>query len=166
MGHINKRLNIYGKPVRYSEEDFNFEKYKTQLFRILIGCFVKKGKKKLAEKIFLDVCYQLKLKFQLEPHSVFSEVLTKLRPTLGVKPRKRGAVVYKLPTIMRESQQNSLTIRWLVQSVFEKKGFYSSFSDRFLSELMDLYTGKQQAGAIRKKDELHRTAFLNRPFLR
>jgi len=166
MGYINKRLNIYGKSVRYSEEDFNFEKHKTQLFRILIGCFIKKGKKKLAEKLFLNVCYQLKVQFQLEPNVVFSEVLTKLRPTIGVKPRKRGAVVYKLPTIMRESQQNSLTIRWLVQSVFEKKGFYTNFSERFLAELMDLYSGKQQMGAIRKKEELHRTVFLNRPFLR
>lgn len=166
MGHLYKRLNVYGKPAKYPEEDFSFEKHKTALFRILVGTFIKKGNKKAAEKIFWEICYQLKMRFHLNPSVVFGEVLTKVRPTLGVRPKKKGAVVYKLPTIMRESQQNSLTIRWLVQSVSEKKGFYSNFSDRFLSELVDLYTGKQQAGAIRKKDELHRTAFLNRPFLR
>jgi small subunit ribosomal protein S7 len=146
-------------------EDFKFSSSKRLILRRLIGNIVKRGKKQLAEKIFFESLSILKTRFaSVELDDLFQSVFAKVRPNLGVRPKKMGGIVYKLPVILKDAKQNTFMVKWIVQGAQARSGSLS-FSSRLADEIADIYSGKPTF-AVKKRVELERLALSNRAFLR
>jgi len=57
----------------------------------------------------------------------------------------------------------SIAIKWFLSSASKRSG--SQFNQLILFELLDIYTNPSNA-TLRKRDEYHKLAKINRPYLR
>lgn len=155
---MNNRLSILPKTG-----DFCFEPLKFRLYRLFIGNLIRRGRKLWAEKTFAIIYNELKQIHSIPPEHIFSTVFERLRPHLGIRPKKVGGIVYKLPFLLSSRRQNSLTIKWLIEGARARKG--GIFSRKLIAEINDVYRGRLTV-SMKKKNELHRVAIINRVFLR
>jgi len=71
-----------------------------------------------------------------------------------------GGATYQVPLEVPADRQASLAVRWLVSFADARKGL--PMAQALASEIMDAYQG--QGNAIRKRDEVHKTAQANKAF--
>jgi small subunit ribosomal protein S7 len=138
---------------------------KHKLFRICVGHLIKKGRKSWAERILSDAFFLIKKKYRVDPPMMLLKAISLLKPTLGLRPKKKGGVIYRVPFLLKDTKQLSLAIFWLLQSVRQKLGPSNDFSLTFCEEINDIVKGKMHS-ALKKKDEIHKLALTNRPFLK
>jgi small subunit ribosomal protein S7 len=94
------------------------------------------------------------------PVDVLQRAVDNAKPRLEVKPRRVGGATYQVPLEVPADRQASLAVRWLVTFADNRKGV--PMSQALASEIMDAYQG--QGNAIRKRDEVHKTAQANKAF--
>ena len=143
--------------------DFQFEPLKLRLYRLFIGNLIRRGRKLWSERMFAIIYNEIKQTYSTPPEQVFSVVFERLRPHLGVRPKKVGGIVYKLPFLLSSYRQNSLSIKWLIEAARMRKG--GLFSRKLIAEINEVYKGRLTS-SVKKKNELHRVAIINRVFLR
>jgi len=93
-------------------------------------------------------------------YEVFRKALFNAQPMVEVRARRVGGATYQVPTEVRPERRTALAIRWLI-------GYSRSRNDktmmmRLANELMA--AAKNEGGAIKKKDDVHRMAEANRAF--
>lgn len=136
-------------------------KYASVLVGRLIGTIMKGGKRSLAQRIVYGSFRTLAEK---HPGSIPLEILQKAvdnaKPRLEVKARRVGGATYQVPLEVPSDRQASLALRWLVDFADARKGI--PMKDALAAEIMDAYQG--QGNAIRKRDEVHKTAQANKAF--
>jgi small subunit ribosomal protein S7 len=161
--NINKPLSnkVDDDLIKKEESNEYYFMYKHKLFRICLGHLIKCGEKALAEKALANLFYILKLKLEKNPELYIFDALEKLRPTLGLRPKKRGGIIYRLPFLLRETKRQSMAVLWLISQAKARSG---SLSKSLADEICDVVSGTLQ-GSLKKKEELHRMALSNRPFL-
>lgn len=91
------------------------------------------------------------------------QALENIKPKIEVRPRRIGGAVYQVPTPVRGNRQNSLAIRWLVNSSRNKtnKQFHT-FAEKLASELLSAL--KNEGSSITKRTEVERMADANKAF--
>lgn len=91
------------------------------------------------------------------------QALENIKPKIEVRPRRIGGAVYQVPTPVRGNRQNSLAIRWLVNSSRSKanKQFHT-FAEKLASELLSAL--KNEGPSITKRTEVERMADANKAF--
>jgi len=128
-----------------------------------IGCLCRRGNKIRAERIFADITDALRRSIKETPTSVLMLVLSTFRPHCRLFSKKVGGTSYKLPILLTEIQSYSVAVHWLIENA--EKRSEKNITERVLCEIMDTFQGKNQT-LIKKRDEIHKIALLNRPFLR
>jgi small subunit ribosomal protein S7 len=118
------------------------------------------GKKSLAERIFYDALDEIEEQTGSDALEVFEEALDNVKPSVEVRSRRVGGSTYQVPMEVRPLRQESLAIRWIVQSVRGRNEYTAV--ERLSSELMD--AANDQGRSIRKKEDMHRTAQANKAF--
>jgi hypothetical protein len=143
-----------------------------------LGVFIKKGNKKIVENYFFELLSILKfvLKnnkfnsyysidglYRKFPVVYFSNLLKDLEPIVVLRSKKKGGIVYKVPSYSRSKRFKIKTVvQWFSKLSLKKTKVLS------LEKLFDnLYITLQNKGPIiDQKLKLYKTSIDNRPYLK
>lgn len=138
--------------------------YNSVLVAKIINSTMKDGKRGVAEKQVYQALELIKKDFPKEPElEVLQRAMENIKPKVEVRPRRIGGAVYQIPTPVRGNRQNSLAIRWLINSSRARSNKqYHSFAEKLVAELNDALSNS--GSAVAKRMEVERMAEANRAF--
>jgi len=148
----------YGKiPKRKIPADAVYDSVLVQKF---INRILTMGKKSKAEKIVYVAMEEIGKKLNKEPLQVFTKAIDNLAPLLEVKARRVGGATYQIPIEVTRARGQGMAMQWLRDAARKRKG--KSMIENLSAELMDAYNNV--GVAIKKREDLHKTADANRAF--
>ena len=121
------------------------------------------GKKNISYGIFYDALKIVETKMQNEEKTsleIWKEALAKVTPQVEVKSRRIGGATFQVPTEIRPSRKESVSMKNLIQYARKRGGH--SMAEKLAAEIMDAYNN--QGGAFKRKEDMHRMAEANRAF--
>ena len=118
------------------------------------------GKKITAEKIMYAALERIEEKSGEKGIDVFNKAMDNIKPAMEVKSRRVGGATYQVPIEVRPVRQQTLAIRWLIDSA--RKRNERTMVERLSNELMDAATDK--GAAFKKKEDTYRMAEANKAF--
>jgi len=118
------------------------------------------GKKVTAEKIMYAALDRIEEKSGEKGIDVFNKAMENVRPVMEVKSRRVGGATYQVPIEVRPVRQQTLAIRWLIDSA--RKRNERTMVERLSNEFMDAATDK--GSAFKKKEDTYRMAEANKAF--
>ena len=135
-------------------------KYKSVLVAKFVNNLMKKGKKSIAQKTLYNSFDIIKEKTKQDPLVVFQKAVENVRPAVEVKSRRVGGSTYQVPTEVRPSRRQALSIRWLISFASERGE--KAMAAKLAGELID--ASNSRGAAIKKKEDTHRMAEANKAF--
>lgn len=130
--------------------------------KLFVGLLIRDGKKVRAEKVFAYVLEGLKKELGVDPFTVIEEAVRRVKPTVNLKPHVASGLTYRVPVLVPVGKEFSLAVKWIMVAASERKEH--SLVDRICGEIIDI---NQNIGlTVKRKEEVHRTALTNRPFLK
>ncbi len=137
--------------------------YSNVLVTKLINRSMKDGKKSVAEREVYKAFDLIAQKTKKEPVEVFLQALVNIKPIMEIRPRRIGGAAYQVPVPVKGRRQESLSIRWLVDSArAHSNSEFRTFAEKLAAEIIDA-TNKEGL-AIKKKVDVERMAEANRAF--
>ena len=118
------------------------------------------GKKSVAQKIFYGALERIEKLTKEDGLAVFEKALNNVKPVLEVRPRRVGGATYQIPMEVRPARKESLAIKWLIRVARTRSEY--RMEDRLAQEI--IAASRNEGGAIKKKEEVHRMAEANRAF--
>jgi small subunit ribosomal protein S7 len=144
-------------PKREIEPDIKFNS-------VLVSRFINKlmvsGKKSTAQSIFYGALDIVESRARRSGLEVFEQAIKNVTPMIEVKPRRVGGATYQVPVEVPPDRQESLAIRWLIQTTRRRPG--KSMAEKLANELMDAASNTGQT--VKKREDTHRMAEANRAF--
>lgn len=134
--------------------------YGSEVVSRFINYMMMAGKKSISERIFYKAMNIIQEKAGQPGIEIFDQAIEKARPQVEVRSRRMGGVTYQVPIEVPTHRMQTLAIRWLVKYARQRKEH--TMQDRLAMELMD--AARSQGGAVRRRDEIRRTADANRAF--
>ncbi|MBO7725566.1 MAG: 30S ribosomal protein S7 [Thermoguttaceae bacterium] len=126
-----------------------------------INCLMWDGKKTAAQKIFYDALDILAEKVADVPSiEVFTTALENVKPAIEVRSKRVGGASYQVPMPVRANRAQSLSIRWILAAVRDKKGQPSA--QKLAAELLAAYN--KEGVAFTKRENVHKMAEANKAF--
>lgn len=135
-------------------------KYKSVLVAKFINNLMNKGKKSTAQSILYGAFDLIKEKAGKDPLDVFQSALDNVRPVVEVKSRRVGGSTYQVPTEVRPSRRQALSMRWIIS--FASSRGEKTMAAKLAGEIMD--AANERGAAIKKKEDTHRMAEANKAF--
>jgi len=136
-------------------------KYNNRLVAKFINCMMWQGKKSTAQQIFYDALDNVAKKMKdASVLEVFETAVNNVKPLLEVRSKRIGGASYQVPMQVGPKRQQSLAIRWIIQSARSKAG--QPMCDRLASELIDAYN--KHGGAMTTRENIHKMAEANKAF--
>ena len=126
-----------------------------------INSVMKRGKKRTAEGIVYDALDIIEKQAKKDPTVVLEQAMKNAIPLLQVKPRRVAGATYQVPVEVKGDRGIMLAMRWLLAAARARKD--KSMAEKLAAELMDAAQG--QGAAIKKREDLHKTAQANRAFV-
>ncbi len=148
-----------GKQAKKREVSLDV-KYNNKLIARLINKVMQGGRKTVAERLVYSAVESASKELKLEPVDFVNVVVDKVRPSLEVRPRRIGGANYSIPMPVTPVRQETLAIRWIVDSARAKSG--ANFDVLLKKELMDAYN--EQGEAFNKKANMEKMAEANKAF--
>jgi small subunit ribosomal protein S7 len=121
------------------------------------------GKKSIASDIIYSVIDSLEPIAKEKKTSkvdLFLNAIESLKPSVKMKSRRIGGATYQVPRPLRASESEMIAIKWLIEVARSTKGL--SMKQSLFNVFRDTIEGR--GNAIKKKDEMHRTAEANKAF--
>ncbi|MGE0482069.1 MAG: 30S ribosomal protein S7 [Phycisphaerae bacterium] len=136
-------------------------RYHDRLVTKFINCLMYDGKKSVAQRVFYDAMDRIAGKMKdAPPNEVFTQALENVKPAVEVRSKRVGGANYQVPMQVNAKRRQSLAIRWILDSIRNKKG--RPIADRLADELMAAYRG--EGDAITMRENVHRMADANKAF--
>jgi small subunit ribosomal protein S7 len=136
-------------------------KYGSVLASKFINCVMHDGKKSTAQRLFYGALDIIKEKMpDKDPIEVFTQAMENVKPAIEVRSKRVGGAAYQVPMQVSRNRQQSLAIRWILQSVREKKG--RATHEKLAEEFMAAYN--REGAAMTKRENVHRMADANKAF--
>jgi small subunit ribosomal protein S7 len=135
-------------------------RYDSLLAAKFVNNLMKKGKKSVARSILYGAFETVEEKTKEEPLSVFKKAVENVRPRVEVKSRRVGGSTYQVPTEVRSSRSQALSIRWIIS--FAKARGEKTMAAKLAGELID--AANKRGAAVKKKEDTHRMAEANKAF--
>ena len=148
------------KRVVEKREVFPDPKYKSILVAKFVNNLMKKGKKSVAQSILYGSFDIISEKTNQDPLTVFQKALENVKPAVEVKSRRVGGSTYQVPTEVRPSRRQALSMRWIINYAGERGE--KTMAAKLAGELMD--AANSRGASIKKKDDTHRMAEANKAF--
>lgn len=137
--------------------------YGSKLLSRFINRIMYDGKKSVAARLVYKALDEIKEKSKEEPLQVFERAIRNVAPKMEVRPRRVGGASYQVPVEVRGDRKEALAIRWIIASARAKgNSSYHTFDGKLAAELMD--AANNAGGAIKKRDDILKTANANRAF--
>jgi small subunit ribosomal protein S7 len=136
-------------------------KFKSLLAGKFINCVMYGGKKSVAQQVFYDALAVIHEKVpDREPIEVFHQAVENVKPYVEVRSRRVGGAAYQVPMQVNKNRQQSLAIRWILESCREKKG--RPMFQKLADELLAAYN--KEGASYTKRENVHRMADANKAF--
>ena len=135
-------------------------KFNNPLVERFINNVMKQGKKQTARNIVYTSFDIMEKKTKTNGAEVFQKAVGNVQPLLEVRARRVGGATYQVPTEVRSERRTALAIRWIIRYAQERSG--RSMSEKLAEEL--IAASKNEGGAVKKKDDVHRMAEANKAF--
>jgi len=134
--------------------------YESTIVTKLTNQVMRAGKKETARKAVYGALEQAAKELGIEPPSVLTQAILNATPKQEVRSRRVGGATYQIPRPVRGERGQTLAIRWIVQAARSRTG--KPMLNRLAEELKDAYNN--EGGAVKKKEDIHKTAEANRAF--
>jgi small subunit ribosomal protein S7 len=144
-------------PKREIEPD---NKFNSVLVARFINKLMQSGKKSVAQRIFYNSLDIVESRARRPGLEVFEQAIKNVTPMIEVKPRRVGGATYQVPVEVPPDRQESLAIRWLIQTTRRRPG--KSMAEKLANELLDAANNTGQT--VKKREDTHRMAEANRAF--
>lgn len=118
------------------------------------------GKKSVVEKIMYAALHKIEKKTNEKGIEIFQKALENVKPLVEVRSRRVGGATYQVPVEVRVERQQSLSIRWILEST--RKRNERTMIDRLANELID--AANEKGSAFKKKEDVHKMAEANKAF--
>lgn len=118
------------------------------------------GKKSVVEKIMYATLHKIEEKTNEKGIEIFQKALENVKPLVEVRSRRVGGATYQVPVEVRVERQQSLSIRWILEST--RKRNERTMIDRLANELID--AANEKGSAFKKKEDVHKMAEANKAF--
>ena len=135
-------------------------RYNSVLVSKFINCLMKDGKKSVAQSILYGAFDIIKERTKKDPLEIFQKAIENVKPLVEVKSRRVGGATYQVPTEVRPSRSQALSIRWIIS--FARARGEKTMAAKLAGELIDAANGR--GGAIKKREDTHRMAEANKAF--
>ncbi len=132
-------------------------RYGSRLVSKIINKIMWGGKKTKAQSIFYEAMDIVVKKVQLEPEEIINKAIENIRPRLEVRSKRVGGATYQVPMEVNRRRQQSLAIRWLVDSARSKRG--KPMARRLADEIFEAHNN--QGSAVTKRENVHKMAEAN-----
>lgn len=132
----------------------------SRLLSRFANCMMRGGKKSTSHRILYGALELIADRTGDNPLDTFERAVRNAMPRVEVRPRRVGGQTLQVPTDVREDRRVALGIRWILRYARERSG--KSMVQKLADELMD--ASNNQGGAIRRREEMHKTAEANRAF--
>ena len=138
--------------------------YSNKLVTKLINRSMKDGKKSVAESQVYSAFEQIKKDSKEDDViGVFDQAISKIKPSMEVRPRRVGGAAYQVPMPVRGRRKESLAIRWLIEAARARSNKeYHTYAEKLAAEIIDAANG--EGGAVEKRTNMERMAEANRAF--
>ncbi len=125
-----------------------------------INQVMRKGKKTIAQKIVYGAFDIIAEKTGQDPVDVWEEAIKNVSPQMEVRTRRIGGAHYQIPFPVKGDRQRTLAYRWIIESARSRKG--AAMVEKLADEI--LQASKGEGSAVKKKEEIHKTAESNKAF--
>jgi len=120
-----------------------------------------KGKKNIAFKIFYEAIDIVSEKMaEEEGLQVWKKALANVTPSVEVRSRRIGGATFQIPSEIRPERKQSVGMKNLIN--FSRKRHEKSMSQKLAGEILAAY--KEEGGAFKRKEDIHRMAEANKAF--
>jgi small subunit ribosomal protein S7 len=125
-----------------------------------INNLMKDGKKMKPQKIFYSAMNYIKEKTGEDPFKLFQQALKNVAPNLEVWPRRIAGATYLVPRVVSSQRRFSKAVKWIIEAARSKKGkpTYIKLAEEIIA------AANNEGDAVKKKQEMHKLAELNRAF--
>ena len=134
--------------------------YNSKLVTRLINNVMYDGKKGVAQKIVYGAFDIIAEKTGKEALEVFEQAMENVMPQLECKAVRKGGASYQVPFEVRPERKQTLALRWL--TTYSRARSEATMKERLANEILDAVNG--MGGAVKKREEMHRTAEANKAF--
>jgi small subunit ribosomal protein S7 len=134
--------------------------YDSELVQKFINKIMLGGKKTKAEEAVYSALETAAKKLEKPALEVFEKALENVTPLLQIKARRVGGATYQVPVEIPKARGQAQAMQWIRDYCREQSG--KSMSEKLATELIDAYNGA--GGAMKKKEDLHKTAEANKAF--
>ena len=136
-------------------------RYNSKLVSKFINCIMWGGKKATAQKIVYDAMEIVAKKVaDVPPLEVFEKAINNVKPGLEVRSKRVGGANYQVPMQVNKRRQQSLAIRWILESIRSESG--RPVANRLADELLAAF--KNEGKSVQTKEQTHRMADANKAF--
>jgi small subunit ribosomal protein S7 len=137
------------------------KKYGNTIISRLINKVMQDGKKSVAQDlVYTSIENGAKKVKEEDVNAFFNKAIDNVRPALEIKARRVGGANYSVPMPVSPRRQETLAVRWIVDSARKKSG--KSFDAILMDELVGAYNG--EGDAIKKKVDTEKMAEANKAF--
>ena len=134
--------------------------YNSRLVSLLVARVLKSGKKTLAERIVYQALDIILDKTKENPVILLEKAVKNVTPQVEVKSRRVGGSTYQVPIEIRPYRGTNISLKWIIEFAKNRPGY--GMSNKLANELLD--AARENGGAIRKKDQVHKMAEANKAF--
>jgi small subunit ribosomal protein S7 len=136
-------------------------KFGNPLVSKFVNCIMKKGKRSLALKIVYDAFDIVAKRVPGEdPVKIFQTAISNVKPMVEVRSRRVGGATYQVPVDVSTKRQQSLAIRWILDTSRKKRG--KPMSERLAEEF--ILASRREGGAYLTRENVHKMAEANKAF--
>ena len=145
----------------YKKIELRDSRFDSPLVAKLITRLMEEGKRSIAERIVYKAIDKVNEKSDaVDPLEIITRAVENAKPRLEVKARRVGGATYQVPLEVAPDRSESLAMRWIINFARGKKG--TPMHQALANELKE--AANNQGNAIRKRDDMHKTAQANRAF--
>ena len=134
--------------------------YNSRLVSLLVARVLKSGKKTLAERIVYQALDIILEKTKENPVILLEKAVKNVTPQVEVKSRRVGGSTYQVPIEIRPYRGTNISLKWIIEFAKNRPGY--GMANKLANELLD--AARENGGAIRKKDQVHKMAEANKAF--
>ena len=135
-------------------------KFNDVLVTKFVNNIMLEGKKGLAYKIFYDAMDIVEEKTKENGVEVWKKALANVTPSVEVRSRRIGGATFQIPSEIRPGRKMSIGMKNLIG--YARKRHEKSMAQKLAGEIMAGY--KEEGGAFKRKEDMHRMAEANRAF--
>jgi small subunit ribosomal protein S7 len=135
-------------------------KYNDEIIGRLVNKVMQGGRKSVAEKLVYSAVESGADKSNIPVIEFVNTAIDNVRPALEIKARRVGGANYQVPVPVTPRRQETLAVRWIVDSARSKVG--KSFDKLLETEILSAFKG--EGDAVKKKNDVERMAEANKAF--